>query len=109
VAVGGMGESVGIAVGAWVAEGGMGVSNGVDGAWLFVAGGIVMISAGLAQAARIEDKNKIQNIMRNVLRITIPPFDLGISQIIYLNRSYLAFKKSKTALFHSSGLSKTAK
>ena len=31
----------------------------------------------------IEDE--IQNIRRNVLRITIPPFDLGIPQITHLN------------------------
>jgi hypothetical protein len=37
----------------------MGVSNGVDGAWLFVAGGIVMISAGLVQATMMEIENRI--------------------------------------------------
>jgi hypothetical protein len=30
-------------------------------------------------------KDEIQNIRRNVLRITIPPFDLGIPQITHLN------------------------
>jgi len=35
----------------------------------------------------MEIENKIQNISKNGFRITIPPFDLGIPQIIHLNNT----------------------
>jgi len=42
------------------------------------------VSVGLAQAAMMVTVNMIYNISRNGLRITIPPFNLGISQISHL-------------------------
>jgi hypothetical protein len=52
-----------------------------------VAGGMVVtVGIGVveAQATRIATEKRIQKIRRTGLRITIPPFDLGISQIICL-------------------------
>ena len=59
----------GLAVGD-IGVGGMGVTVG--------------IGVGATHAARMAIENKMQNISRNGFRITIPPFDLGISQIIHL-------------------------
>jgi hypothetical protein len=47
-----------------------------------VGGGRVAV--GEAQATRIAIEKRIQKIRRTGLRITIPPFDLGIPQIIHL-------------------------
>ena len=37
-------------------------------------------------------ENKIHIISRNVLRITIPPFDLRIPQIIHVNNTIALFR-----------------
>jgi len=63
------GKVGGMAVGA-IGVGGMGVPVG--------------IGVGATHAIRMAIENKIQNIRLNIFRITIPPFDLGIPQIIHL-------------------------
>jgi hypothetical protein len=55
------------------------VEGGVD-----VCVGGAGVSVGLAQAAKMATENMIYNIGQNGLRITIPPFYLGISKIIHL-------------------------
>jgi len=70
-----------------LAIGGMAVGGGwifFTATWVSVGGGSVVTSVGLAQPARIVIENKTHNITRNVLRITIPPFDLRNPQISYL-------------------------
>jgi hypothetical protein len=64
----------------------------VGGAWVFVSVGSIATSVGLAQPARIAIENRVPNISRNVLWITIPPFDLGIPQIIQLNNTTAFFR-----------------
>jgi len=49
-----------------------------------VSVGRIDVSVGLVHAARIAIVNKIYTIRGNVFRFTIPPFDLGILQIIHL-------------------------
>jgi hypothetical protein len=80
-----------------VGVGGTGVS--VDGGiffaattWVSVGSGSVTISAGLAQATIMIIKNKIHIISRTGLRITIPPVDLGIPQIIHHNNTIALFR-----------------
>ena len=62
-----------------------GTCVGFSGSGGGVGGGSVAISVGLAQAATMANKNNKHNINRNVLRFTIPPFDLGDPQIIKLS------------------------
>ena len=79
-----VGVDVGMAVGVGVEEG-MGVLVGVDvdvaicgcvegGVGVWVGVGEAGVLVGVAQPASKEIENRNQNISRNGLRITIPPF-----------------------------------
>jgi hypothetical protein len=77
---------MGVPVGIEVGVGGMGVTVlivvGVGGMGVTVVAGV-----GAVHAARMVIENKILNISRTVLRLMIPPFDLGIPQIIHRNNT----------------------
>jgi hypothetical protein len=47
----------------------------------------VIAGVGAVHAIRIVIENKILNISRTVLRLMIPPFELGIPQIIHRNNT----------------------